>query len=614
MRAIERATHLQPKASAMSTLDLAANQSSTDPKATVPASPGQPSVPRVWPIVVLVGIYWLVIGALRLADAPIYAVFMTSMAASLGLLLLVVGWWLTNGTLSRRERAIGFLALVLGGVAAGILCDPSVGPMGLIFAGLPFILTAWAVWLVAARSHDTLRRVGLVVLTLGMWGFLTLVRADGIDGDNQAAVSFRWSPTREEQYLATLTNDQAARPAAEDGAGPLVAGEGDWPEFRGPNRLGEVHGVRIATDWAKTAPKELWRKRIGPAWSSVVIIGNRLFTGEQRGDQECTVCLDTASGNEIWVHKDTTRFTDGQAGAGPRATPTFADGELFTQGASGVLNCLDAASGKLKWTRNIATDSGAPLPMWGFSSSPLVADGIVVAYSGAQGDKGLLGYRQSNGELIWTAATGVGSYSSPQLATIGGQQQVLFFSDLGLMAVDANSGAVRWKHDAASPNIWRVVQPRQLDGGSLLIGSEDLGLVRLEVTPDGDTWKSEQRYASRALRPAYNDFVVLNGTVYGFDESIFCAIDAESGKRRWKSGRYGHGQVLLLADQPLLLVVSESGEVILVAANSDKHEELARLEAVHGKTWNHPVIAHGKLFVRNDEEIACYELRLADAE
>jgi outer membrane protein assembly factor BamB len=224
----------------------------------------------------------------------------------------------------------------------------------------------------------------------------------------------------------------------------------------------------------------------------------------------------------------------------------------------------------------------------------------------------LLGYRQSDGEPVWTAATGVGSYSSPQLATIGGQQQVLFFSDLGLMAVDAKTGAVRWKHDAASPNIWRVVQPRQLDAGSFLIGSEDLGLVRLEVTPEGDSWKSEQRYASRALRPAYNDFVVLNGTVYGFDESIFCAIDVETGKRRWKSGRYGHGQVLLLADQPLLLVLSESGEVILVAANPEKHEELARLEAVHGKTWNHPVIAHGKLFVRNDEEIACYELPPAE--
>ncbi|HEY2894757.1 MAG TPA: PQQ-binding-like beta-propeller repeat protein [Pirellulales bacterium] len=595
----------------MSTLDRAANQSSPDPRPAASAPSAKPNAARVWPIVVLVGIYWAVMLALRLSEAPIYVLFMTSMAASLGLLLLVAGWWLTNGTLPRRERLVGFLALVLGGIAAGILCDPSVGPMGLIFSGIPFVLTAWAVWLVVARHNEPLRRVGLVLLTLGMWGFFTLVRADGIDGDNQAAISFRWSPTREEQYLATLKNEQAAQPATDEVAA-LTADEGDWPEFRGPNRLGEVHGVRIATDWTKSPPKELWRKRIGPAWSSVVIIGNRLFTGEQRGDQECAVCLDTESGNEIWVHKDTTRFTDGQAGAGPRATPTFYEGALFTQGASGVLDCLDAATGKLKWTRNIATDSGAPLPMWGFSSSPLVADGIVVAYSGAPGDKGLLGYRQSDGEPVWTAATGVGSYSSPQLATIGGQQQVLFFSDLGLMAVDAKTGAVRWKHDAASPNIWRVVQPRQLDAGSFLIGSEDLGLVRLEVTPEGDSWKSEQRYASRALRPAYNDFVVLNGTVYGFDESIFCAIDVETGKRRWKSGRYGHGQVLLLADQPLLLVLSESGEVILVAANPEKHEELARLEAVHGKTWNHPVIAHGKLFVRNDEEIACYELPPAE--
>src|SRR4051794_6155055 len=475
----------------MSTLDRAANQSSQDPKATAASPPATPAVPRVWPIVVLVGIYWALMLGLRLSEAPIYVLFMTSMAASLGLLLLVAGWWLTNGTLPRRERVVGVLALILGGIAAGLLCDPSVGPRGFIFLGIPLVLAPGVVGVVVGGQREPLRRVGLVVLTLGLWGFFTLVRADGIDGDNQAAISFRWSPTREEQYLATLKNERAARPATDELA-TLTAGEGDWPEFRGPNRLGEVHGVRIATDWTKSPPKELWRKRIGPAWSSVEIIGNRLFTGEQRGDQECAVCLDTQSGNEIWVHKDTTRFTDGQAGAGPRATPTFYEGDLFTQGASGVLDCLDAATGKLKWTRNIATDSGAPMPMWGFSSSPLVADGIVVAYSGAPGDKGLLGYRQGDGEPAWTAATGVGSYSSPQLATIGGQQQVLFFSDLGLMALDPKTGAVRWKHDAASPNIWRVVQPRQLDAGSFLIGSEDLGLVRLEVTPDGDNWGAGQ--------------------------------------------------------------------------------------------------------------------------
>ena len=114
------------------------------------------------------------------------------------------------------------------------------------------------------------------------------------------------------------------------------------------------------------------------------------------------------------------------------------------------------------------------------------------------------------------------------------------------------------------------------------------------------------------MKSAYNDFVVLDGSVYGFDKGIFCCVDAATGDRRWKGGRYGHGQVLLLADQKLLLVLGEYGEVHLLAANPDKLEELGKFQALNDKTWNHPVIAHGRLYVRNDREVACYELGAAD--
>jgi outer membrane protein assembly factor BamB len=130
----------------------------------------------------------------------------------------------------------------------------------------------------------------------------------------------------------------------------------------------------------------------------------------------------------------------------------------------------------------------------------------------------------------------------------------------------------------------------------------------LEVKRDGGAWSVTQRWASQRLKPSFNDFVVHDGFIYGFDNNVFCCLDLQTGKRRWKEGRYDHGQVLLLAEPGLLLVVSERGEAVLLAARPDRHEELGRFQAVEGKTWNHPVLAHGRLYVRNATEIACYEL------
>jgi len=561
-------------------------------------------------MVLLLAGYWGLMGLLRVSDLPISTSFMSSMGASALVMLLFLIWWLSNRAYSFGERLAGALAYIGAFLAAGFLSDKSIGFIGLVFVGVPIVFTAWLGWLQLARHQPAARRTwGTVALLALLWGGFLLARVDGVDGSNRAAVAWRWSPSAEDAYLAELAKAKSDREAAnQETPAALELQPGDWPEFRGPKRQGEVHGVIIATDWNASPPKELWRKRIGPAWSSVIVIGNRLYTQEQRGEQEAVVCLDTADGHEIWCHTDATRYSDGQAGAGPRGTPTFADGKIYSLGANGILNCLDAVSGAKQWSRNIITDSSAPLPMWGFSSSPLVADGVVVVYAGGAGEKGLLAYQVADGSPAWTTATGPISYSSPQLASLGDSNQLLFLSDQGLVATEPASGKVLWHYDAAGSGIWRVVQPRQASDGSLLIGSEDLGLVRLDIDHKDETWSAAPRWSSRAIRPAFNDFVISGDHVFGFDESIFCCVDLQTGKRRWKAGRYGHGQVLLLADQPLLIVLTETGEVVLVAANPEKHEEVARLEAIHGKTWNHPVVAHGKLFVRNDEEMACYEL------
>jgi outer membrane protein assembly factor BamB len=372
--------------------------------------------------------------------------------------------------------------------------------------------------------------------------------------------------------------------------------------------------VKIATDWDTARPKPLWRQRVGPGWSSVIVVSGRLFTQEQRRQKETVVCYDAARGKELWVHEDAVRFRETVSGAGPRATPSYADGCVYTLGATGILNCLDAATGKRKWSRDITAVAGAKVPLWGFSGSPLVVDGMVIVFAGGEGDKNLLAYRTTSGKLAWTAPAGKESYSSPQLALIAGKPQVLFLSDNGLTAVHPASGAVLWEHGVAMPGAPRAVQPHILDKGQLLVAHlVGTGVALIDVSQEKERWQVVQRWESHALKPEFPDFVVHQGHAYGFDAGIFCCIDAATGKRCWKEGRYGRGQVMLLADQSLLLVVSDKGQAILLAANPRRHEELGRFRALAGKTWNHPVIAHGRLYVRNTVEMACYELRQVGA-
>ena len=163
------------------------------------------------------------------------------------------------------------------------------------------------------------------------------MRINGVDGQQSASISGRWTKTAEELYLAEHASATAASPtpSPESENRPLALAPGDWPDYRGANRQGELHGTKIATDWKAAPPKLVWRQRIGPAWSSFVVLGNRLYTQEQRGEEEAVVCLDATSGKEQWVHLDKSRFSDGQAGAGPRSSPVFADGRIYSMGARG---------------------------------------------------------------------------------------------------------------------------------------------------------------------------------------------------------------------------------------------------------------------------------------
>ena len=291
-----------------------------------------------------------------------------------------------------------------------------------------------------------------------------------------------------------------------------------------------------------------------------------------------------------------------------RATPTLSEGRVYTFGATGILNALDIGDGAVVWSRNAASDTNPSVPTWGFASSPFVVDDVViVAVAGA-----LVAYDLATGDPRWLGPDGGDGYSSPHLVTIDGVAQTLLMSGSGVTSVAPADGKLLWEHPW--PRGGRIVQPAlTADGDVLISAGEGFGMRRIAVADGPNGWTIEERWTSIRLKPYFNDSVVHDGHAFGFDGSILACVDVEDGNRKWKGGRYGHGQLVLLADQDLLLVLSEKGELALVAAAPDQFTEFARFPAIEGKTWNHPVLVGDVLLVRNGREMAAFRLSLAGA-
>jgi outer membrane protein assembly factor BamB len=570
------------------------------------SDPVRPTL-RLWPALVLVAVLWLLGRVPVLVGEASPTVFMIGFFGPAACALLILVWWLAGSRATRREKLIGALGLAAILVITTLLAHPSVRGFSIIGNAVPWGFTAFVAGLVAARWVAPHRRlaIGLGAAALA-FGFWTLVRMEGVWGDFRAQRAWRWQPTAEERYLAEREQSTGTRAVAR----PI--GEVEWPGFRGPRRDGVVPGAALAEDWTALPPRELWRIRVGPGWSSFAVAGRRLFTQEQRGELEVVVAYDAETGAELWAHESPSRFFETLGGAGPRATPTLSDGRLFALGAEGLLHRLDPTTGEVVWQADLRTDAEREPPMWGFASSPLVLDEVVLVHAGGEGDRGLLAYGVDDGRLRWGAPAGDHSYSSPQLAEIAGERYVPVVSGEGMTLHDPEDGTVVWDYEW-STETYRALQPLVVGDSSLLISTgQGVGTRRLDLRREAGGFSTTERWTSRGLKPDFNDYAAHEGHLYGFDPNILACIDLETGEQRWKGGRYGHGQLLLLPDADQLLVLSEKGEIVLVRATPEKLEELARLPVLHAKTWNHPVLVNDRLYVRNGEEAVALAMPLAE--
>lgn len=570
---------------------------------------------RIWPPVLLLLIMLVARYVPVLIEDGPPNLWMASAFGPLLCSLLILLWWLALSRATAKERIVGGLGIVAAaGISLALIHHTMKGPAIMVLT-IPMGAAAFAIGAILLAKKLSFRRtIVAVVLSLFGFGYSTLLRSDGMWGGSFAmGLHWRWVESAEEKMLAQRASEpKETEPAVSPEVLQAWLMEPEWPSFRGANRDGRYQGPELFADWSAAAPEEQWAVPVGPGWSSFCVAGNLLFTQEQRGDQEAVVCFTADSGSEVWSHEIASRFDDPLGGPGPRATPTLVGEAIFALGANGELMRLNAVTGELVWQKDLRKVAERDPPMWGFCSSPLVVDSTVIVHAGGKGDLGTIAFDAESGDVKWSAAAGEHSYSSPQLCTVNSENYIAVLSDDGLNLLEPTSGTDKlqyeWKHSG-----YRALQPQVIDGNSILLPTGvGAGTRCLRISSTDDGLEAEDLWTSRDLKPDFNDLVISQQHAFGFDGSIFTCIDLTTGKRTWKGGRYGKGQVLLLEASGLLVVAAESGELILLKVNAEKHEELAKIPGLPGKTWNHPVVVGDRLFIRNSEQARCLKLPVVE--
>jgi outer membrane protein assembly factor BamB len=391
---------------------------------------------------------------------------------------------------------------------------------------------------------------------------------------------------------------------------PLSAGaDPHWPQFGGPSRDFQVRTTGLCAQWPTGGPPVRWKRALGDGFGQVLVEGDRLYALARNDERDVLFAMHRDTGKTIWTYEYGAPFPgecDRGFGTGPRSTPTLSDDRVFIVSAGGLLTCVDATDGRAVWSRELLREFGGNAPKWGYASSPLILDHLVILPVGGP-NRAVMAFHKDDGRVVWSGGTQNNSYSSPILVRLGGRPQVIVFMQEGALGLDPRAGRVLWHQPHATSHNANAFLPVWLEPNFLFLSSGDeAGSRMIELLADGvrPVWTSQE------LEVCFGSVVCADGVLYGSSgtggQSFLVAADRRTGRLHWKQRGFAKANVLYADGK--LLILDEEGTLALARVGPEQYQELCSARILDRTTWTAPSLVDRTLYVRNRKDLLALDL------
>lgn len=380
----------------------------------------------------------------------------------------------------------------------------------------------------------------------------------------------------------------------------------DWPQWRGPQHDGISRETGLLPKWPASGPSELWRVALGGGFSAVSVVGDRAFTMYGSPEGEFAVAIDSGSGKILWKIRCGDLYKNSY-GDGPRATPSVDEGRVYTLSGKGSLLCLDASSGKQLWGFSLPEKFAGEPPEYGFSASPLVVGKMLVVVVGAGKGRSLAALDKTTGNVIWTSLDDKPGYSTPLAIEVDGLPQLVVLMGEALVSVSPQDGHEYWRHPWKTEQDANVAAPIFSHDRLFISTGFGTGCGLFELSAKNGKAEAKLLWANKNMENYFGSSILIDGQLYGFKKTILTCIDFETGQTHWKQRGFNQGCVL--AADGKLIIYGERATLALAEVSSAHYREISKAKVLDDQTWTIPTLADGRLYVRNQKELVCLNVK-----